>query len=77
MNTRIKELAEQCTTQYRDGNGGYIDHVDTEKFAELIVKECLNQADIIRDGCDADGEDEQALGADWVALAIARYFGVE
>ena len=38
---RIQELAEQCTTQYRDGNGGYIDHVDTEKFAELIVKECI------------------------------------
>lgn len=40
MNERIRELAEQCTTQYRDGNGGYIDQVDTEKFAKLIVREC-------------------------------------
>lgn len=43
MNNQIKELAEQCTTQYRDGNGGYIDQLDTEKFAELIVKECIHK----------------------------------
>lgn len=40
MNKRIEELAEQCTRSYRDGNGEYIDQVDTEKFAELIVREC-------------------------------------
>jgi hypothetical protein len=40
VNNRIKELAEQCTIQYRDGNGGFIDQLDTEKFAELIVLEC-------------------------------------
>jgi len=46
-------------------------------FAELIVRECLDQADNIREGCELDGEDQQALGADWVGLAIARHFGVE
>jgi hypothetical protein len=45
MNKKIQEFAEQCTTQYRDGNGGYIDQVDTEKFALLIVRECLSIAD--------------------------------
>jgi hypothetical protein len=51
--------------------------IGLEKFAQLIVKECLAQADNIREGCEVDGEDEQALGADWVGLAIARHFGVE
>jgi hypothetical protein len=37
MNKRIQELAEHCTIQYRDGHGGYVDHVDVEKFAELIA----------------------------------------
>jgi len=48
-----------------------------EKFAELIVKECLEQIDKIRDGCESDNEDQQALGADWAGLAVARHFGVE
>jgi len=41
------------------------------------VKECLSQVDKIRDGLEADSEDQQALGADWAGLAIARHFGVE
>ena len=54
MNKRIQELAEQCTDQYRDGRGGYIDHVDIEKFAELIVKEVLAvQEKLIADGHNA------------------------
>jgi hypothetical protein len=48
-----------------------------EKFAELIVKECLEQIDKIRDGLEEDNEAEQALGADWAGLAVARHFGVE
>ena len=47
------------------------------RFAELIVKRCLILADNIRDECDKDGENQQALGAEWVALSIARHFGVE
>ena len=48
-----------------------------ELFTELIVRECLEQIDKIRDGCEADGEHQQALGADWAGLAVARHFGVE
>jgi|688.fasta_scaffold1699491_2 hypothetical protein len=47
------------------------------KFAELIVRECLEQIDKIRDGCEADKEYQQALGADWAGLAVARHFGVK
>ena len=56
---------------------GHADEQDLAKFAELIVQECLEQIDKIRDGCEADNENQQALGADWAGLAVARHFGVE
>lgn len=74
MNNRILELAKQAGLIQYDSDGK---REEVQKFALLIVKECLAQADIIRDGCETDGEVEQALGADWAGLAIARHFGVE
>ena len=41
MNEQIRELADQCRTEYHDGCGGFIEQFDEEKFAELIVAECL------------------------------------
>ena len=35
MNERIRELAEQCYHRYSEH------HIDLEKFAELIVQECV------------------------------------
>ena len=76
MNERIRELMAEV--------GMSVDYLTNtkqivliEKFAELIVQECLSQVDKIRDGLEADSEDQQALGADWAGLAIARHFGVE
>ena len=43
MNTRIRELAEQCWNKRPEDQL----HFDNEKFAELIVKECL---DAVGDG---------------------------
>ena len=37
MNNRIKELLNQCTNEYLEKPWPL---VDTEKFAELIVREC-------------------------------------
>jgi hypothetical protein len=72
MNERIRALAVQAETK----EIGYY-FFDKEKFAELIVQECLEQIDKIRDGCEADNEGQQALGADWAGLAVARHFGLE
>jgi hypothetical protein len=36
MNERIRELAEQCHHRYSEHN------IDLEKFAELIVEECVD-----------------------------------
>ena len=76
MNERIRQLAEQAGI-YKLDIGDETAYWVLEKFAELIVRECLELADNIREGCEVDGEAEQALGADWVGLAIARHFGVE
>ncbi len=37
MNERIRELAEQCYHRYSEH------HIDLEKFAELIVRECADK----------------------------------
>lgn len=81
MNERIKELMGQTLDSKFSYTWTTMDYKDiekfSEKFAELIVRECLEQIDKIRDGCEADNENQQALGADWAGLAVARHFGVE
>ena len=46
MNERIQQLAEQAsttTTSYYDGRGNVTEtYFDKEKFAQLIVKECVS-----------------------------------
>ena len=81
MKQRIKEIASQVLDELVPETWvalGY-DKIKEIQFrtSELIVRECLEQIDKIRDGCEDDGEDQQALGADWAGLAVARHFGVE
>jgi hypothetical protein len=86
QNKSIKELAEQAKQSALDA---MIKITDKEqalkvysesydiKFAQLIGQQCLMLADNIRDECDQDDEPQQALGAAWVAIAIARHFGLD
>ena len=63
MNERIKQLAEQAALlgpSSRVGNA----HEATEKFAELIVQECI-----------AAHEDD--YGADIIGDVLKKHFGVE
>ena len=75
MNERIKQLAEQATTRKFDGTGTDIGKLvlDQEKFAELIVQECVA---ICR---DIDGEDniDAKSGRQDCAVEIKQHFGVE
>ena len=73
MNERIKELIEQATiTEYGVDNGFDRVTFDKEKFAELIVKECIR--------VPYDMWDKAELNAD-VAVKIEHWikehFGVE
>jgi hypothetical protein len=47
MNERIKELAEQCRKEVEhfsiDNGYTYTEEFDEEKFAELIVRECIDK----------------------------------
>ncbi len=67
MNERINELLIEA---HRQTNGGiYNGHLSewTEKFAELIVRECANVAD----------ENYIHRGSRTCGLAIRLHFGVE
>ena len=44
MNERIRELAEQAYTEVMHERGGTYMAFDKEKFAELIVRECVGIA---------------------------------
>jgi hypothetical protein len=61
MNERIRELAKQCWNERWEGQL----HFDNEKFAELIVKECLAI-------CEELGD--KGLDGHYCADKIARHF---
>ena len=64
MNERIKQFEKQCWDHQTN-------HLDTEKFAELIVRECLDQ-------CYNRGmNDELYAGQLRAAEYIEQHFGVE
>jgi hypothetical protein len=70
MNERIKQLAEQATTIVGVEHGCAFDRevIDQEKFAELIIKECLDFLEVGR----ANG-----LHIGEVSRGIKQHFGVE
>jgi hypothetical protein len=61
MNERIKQLAEQATTEEHDG----FRYFDKRKFAELIVREC------------ADFVTERATIETLLGKLLKEHFGVE
>ena len=76
MNERINELAEQAKNSIPKDSLGVTDWIEAynQKFAELIVKECLVQVDKVDTMLD---DDKEKTGVAWVGLAIAKHFGVE
>jgi hypothetical protein len=68
MNERIRELAEQCYHRYSEH------HIDLEKFAELIVKECamLVEGFILEQEVALDDYQEYEASA-----VLKEHFGVE
>jgi hypothetical protein len=72
MNERIKELIKQATTIEEHKWGVSYDNFDKEKFAELIVKECL---DIAQDRAAFDGFPPNDVNH--IIDEIKEHFGVE
>ena len=71
MNQRIKELIEQATTEEQDG----FRYFDKEKFAELIVRECVASIEKTIDAnCETDSE---KMGCEFAITDLKEHFGVE
>ena len=64
MNDRIRELASQCWDRRLDGM-----HFDQEKFAELIVRKCIEQVEVFNVRRDARPRH--------IVEVIKQHFGVE
>jgi len=69
MNEKLKELEKQCWSHYIDGVliDGHL-HLDTEKFAKLIIKECM-------EWCDAHATINGT--AQQIRDSIKNHFGVK
>ena len=82
MNKRIRELAEQATTYHNGGLGTEIESFDKEKFAELIVRECIDKIETHRIPVGNSAAGEMACEWTYAALIeirdeIKQHFGVE
>jgi hypothetical protein len=80
MNERIKELAAQCRESHLSNTGEWYHEFDEEKFAELIVQECIRC-------CEGNSEYKNHTDTEWgkglasgIGLckeAMKTHFGVE
>ena len=70
MNERIKLLAVEA----RLLTGWPVGEVEYQKFAELIVRECANQCDLL---LDHKISSEWSRGTHDCSRAIKQHFGVE
>jgi hypothetical protein len=73
MNEVIKELAEQCGFRPQPSIYDRNQSFDIEKFAELIVKECVNWID----GSPATEEGTLILSKSFIIANLKQHFGVE
>jgi len=77
MNERIRELAEQAGFQYvKDEGIGWAGNYNASlpKFAELIVRECVN----VLDKAQWDkGEDWECADGTRIIAQVKHHFGVE
>jgi hypothetical protein len=81
MNERIQQLAEQARQYAEDKQNNplkiYTSDCFNEKFAELIVKECIDIAKNWEDQLENDNLLKESNAVGIVAYRIARQFGVK
>ncbi len=77
MKERIKELAEQAGFTVEDGHIQSLAYKQTEKLAELIVRECMRMCEVTEMSFVTHDCDVEASGAITVKHFIAEHFGVE
>ncbi len=82
MNERIRELVKQATTYIEpteNSGEGWI--FDKEKFAELIVRECIVHGKLTQSQTVVNGSEEynagREMGIEVFMNQIKKHFGVE
>ena len=78
MNERIKQLAEQATSTFQTMGSDRAVYFDKEKFAQLIVRECMKL-------CEHESNDDEydqydmgmSVKAEDIKASIMKEFGVE
>ena len=69
MNERIRELAEKCV-----GDRPYNNSFDYEKFAELIIRECMDLLEDYTTDVHVGGIQYNVLSAE---ETLQKHFGLE
>ena len=83
MNEKIKQLAEQAGITTNNLSDGDMSQADLEKFAELLVQECItaikNDDGYHLSVSTIDDRYNQGvqMGLEFAITDIAEYFGVE
>lgn len=75
MNERIREVWIKAAREDSDPDNWDTQEQFIERFAQLIVRECINQAHSVGDLRGAN--DDMIYGADTAAVKISKHFGVE
>jgi hypothetical protein len=75
MNERIDELMIQAGARFEFLHGVHYDDFQYKKFAELIVKECIQAC--INEGKTFEVESAGEYSSNLYATAIKKHFGVE
>ena len=75
MNEKIRQLAEQATRNVESGNSYHSMVFDKEKFAQLIVAECIHQV-LTGIKCNPPQAEPPEI-AKTLARRLQQHFGVE
>ena len=77
MDERIKELMSKTLDEKFAGTWSTMDMQDlakfSERFAELIVRECAEIAKKV----DGDESDDYQSGRTWAGIDVLKHFGVK
>jgi len=77
MNERIRELVKQATTIEEHKWGVSYDNFNKEKFAELIVRECIGCCEQVISDPVPKSVDTWLNGGSQCIDQIKKHFGVE
>ena len=72
----IQKLIDQCVDK-RERHGTTVEVLQSRKFAELIVGECMRMCDVAAIGYESHGHMKEANGCYSAKEYIEEHFGVE